>query len=154
MTLELRNFTRDDARDLWLWRNEEATRANSRDTAPVAWETHEQWCARSLTNPDRVIFIARIDGAKAGMVRFDRLGASRDYLVSIIVAPEQRGGGVGRALLSAGCEALLASRSPARLEAEIRNGNMASRRIFEACGFRKIETSGNDAFSAYERLFD
>ena len=150
--ISLRRFTQDDVRDLWLWRNEEETRRNSRDTAPVAFETHDQWCARSLTNPDRFILIAEREAAKAGMIRFDRLDARDVFRVSIIVAPGQRGAGMGRAILSAGCDALLALAGPARLEAEIREENIASRRVFESCGFGKDDSRSDAAFGLFTRL--
>ena len=149
--MKLRLFTKADIHDLWEWRNDEGTRLNSRETAPVELTTHEQWCARSLVNPDRTIFIAETGREKIGMIRFDRISGAPAFRISIIVAPGRRGGGHGRAMLEAGCKALLAQSGAAQIEAEIRSSTVASRRVFEACGFRFDETRADGAFLTYVR---
>ena len=69
-----------------------------------------------------------------GMVRFDVFDGGR-WLVGIHVAPERRGQGWGRALLSAGLERMAARQGATRFAAEIKEDNTASQRLFTACGF-------------------
>ena len=57
--------------------------------------------------------------------------------VSITVAPERRGTGIGRAMLQAAC----AQMAEADIEAAIRPDNLASRKLFESCGFTPIESA-------------
>lgn len=149
--MKLRRFSDQDIYDLWVWRNDEATRQNSRETALLDLATHQQWCARSLVNRARTILIAEAGDDKLGMIRFDRLNDTPCFLVSLIVAAERRGSGIGRKILTAGCATLLAQSGKARIEAEIRNANVASRRIFEACGFDQDTNRTDGDFLTYVR---
>jgi RimJ/RimL family protein N-acetyltransferase len=133
----LRQATEADAELLLAWRNDPVTRQFSLQTDPIALSEHQAWLAASLRNPDRRLLVGSIGAEPVGTVRFDRLddGAQR---VSIAISPEWRRRGVGRALQRAACREV----APSRLIAEIRENNVASRRIFRGCGFRR---SSHDA---------
>lgn len=139
--ISLRPATAADARIVWEWRNDPASRAASRTTAAIAWEDHAAWFPEALTT--RRMLIGEQDGAPVGLVRFDPDGAGGHW-VSINLAPQARGRGVGRRLLAA---AVATVAGP--LHAEIRAGNLASERIFQACGFRPAGRDG--AFARYRR---
>ena len=123
----LRSATPDDALDVLAWRNDSVTRAMSRNPAEIGREEHLAWFARALANPAMTLMIGEADGAKVGMVRFDR---GDETEVSINVNPAFRGRGHGLALL----QAALAQAS-GRVVAEVREDNEASRRLFERAGF-------------------
>jgi RimJ/RimL family protein N-acetyltransferase len=135
--LELRPAALGDAELVWLWRNDPATRAQSRTTAPIAWQDHIGWFTRALSDPGRRLIIAERNGLPVGMVRFDPADADDGFQVSIAVGPDARASGVGSALLQAGC-ALFPG---ARIHAFLRSGNEPSRRLFEACGFQPQESA-------------
>ena len=127
-----------DARDVWTWRNDAATRSASRETAPVPWPEHEAWFTRALAEPTKTLLIG-VDPdtrEKVGLVRFDLL-ESGERLVGINIAPDRRGRGYGRRLLA---EAL--QRQAGALVAEVRTENTASVRLFEKLGFRRRSESG------------
>ena len=137
-----------DRDDLFAWRNDPLTQRVSKNSVPIKWETHVAWFAAALASPDRTIYIGYSGTSKIGSIRFDRTGdAQHQFLVSIMIAPEQRGRGFGGALLRAGIGTL----PDALLKAEIAADNIASRRIFEACGFERIPDDGDSALLQYYR---
>src|ERR1700710_2742814 len=89
-----------DSRDLFDWRNDPDTRRVSRHSAPIDWETHAAWLAAALASPDRAIYIGHCGSKKIGSIRFDRVpDPDQKLLVSIVIAPSERGPGLGLALL-------------------------------------------------------
>jgi L-amino acid N-acyltransferase YncA len=139
--LTLRPAAAADARLVWAWRNDPVSRAASRDTAEIAWESHARWFPEALKS--RRMLIGEAGGAAVGLVRFDP-GPDGVHRVSINLAPEARGRGLGGRLLAAACATV-----DGPLAAEIREDNVASERIFLACGFRKLGQEG--AFGLYRR---
>lgn len=127
--MQLRRATPDDALDVLAWRNDPQTIAASK-TGAVDGAEHMAWFPKAIADERRALFIAEEGGRKVGMVRFDR--GDDAWLVSINVAPAERGKRYGEAILRAGIHAIGA----ARLLAEIKSDNLASIRIFEHCGFR------------------
>ena len=132
----VRPATLADGGQLWLWRNDPVTRAQSRTSEPVNWEDHVKWLAARLDRPDGYLFIAERNGVPVGTVRFDQLRIG-GHEVSIAVAPEQRSSGCGAAMLRAGCERI----GPGAIYASVREDNGPSRRLFESCGFTEIESA-------------
>lgn len=127
-----RPATSDDARDVWIWRNDPLTRAMSRSTDAVTWEGHAVWFENALANPEITLLIGEVEGEKVGMVRFDH---GPETEVSINVNPACRGRGYGLALLRQGV-----ALAGGEVFAEIRDENLASRRMFERAGFRLVAT--------------
>lgn len=133
--LTLRRADAHDSQALWSWRNDEATRAASLNDAPIPWDRHEQWFLATLSDPARAILIALDDGGdRVGMVRFD-VDSPATAIVSINVAPERRGDGVGRSLLHSALEWMTEQGHATTVIAVVRSDNSASLRIFEREGF-------------------
>lgn len=145
----VRRVAEQDSDDLLAWRNDEATRRSSKSTAPVPLADHLRWLAASLSNPDRLMFVGLLDDDKIGTVRFDRKpNAANSYTVSVTVNPAFRGRGHGKELLGAAIEEI----GPCALEAEIRDGNEASRKIFEACGFHCVGPAPDKGYSLFRTV--
>lgn len=146
--IDIRVATMADADDLFAWRNDPGTLANSRSTAAVTRADHDQWMKFSVIYgyPAHIVLIADSDAGKVGVVRFD---AAKDdtmrYEASVTVAPQRRGLGLGGAMLHAACDAM----AEYTIDAEIRTGNAASRKIFSSCGFQKV--GQRDGFVQYRR---
>ena len=134
--MTLREAAAADAESIWLWRNDPASRAASGDGAHIDLTTHRAWLARTLADPDRRLLIGEAGGRSVGMVRFDRVEGG--WRVSLNLAPEARGQGLGRRLLAQGVEAMARQ----RLVADIRPENHASVRTFAAYGFVQIGEAG------------
>ena len=131
--MRFRKATKEDSDNLFNWRNDQETRANSLNTAPVLREEHEAWLARTLKNPNRILFIIEEDGEAVGTIRADKLENENGYELSWTVAPEHRGKGIGKKMLF---QAVKEVDSPV-LKAKIKKENTASVKMAEATGFQK-----------------
>jgi len=150
----LRPATMHDADRLFFWRNDPVTCANSRSTAAVPREDHDRWMKFNvlLGQPEHAVIIAETElranlggvvtapfPGCIGVVRFD--AAKNDlmtYEVSITIAPEHRGAGLARPILAEACGYF----SDFAISAEVRHDNIASRKVFERCGFDEIGREG------------
>ena len=146
--IKLRPATLADADRLFSWRNDPVTLLNSRSTAAVPREDHDRWVQFNvlLGQPEHAVIIAETENGSVGVVRFD---AAKDdlmtYEASITIAPEYRGGGFARPILAEACGFF----SEFAISAEIRHDNIASRKLFERCGFDEIGRS--DGFLQYRK---
>jgi RimJ/RimL family protein N-acetyltransferase len=100
MTVTLRPARAGDAPLLLAWRNDPDTRRWSFSDAVVAPDAHAAWLAARLRDPETLLLVAEEDGAPVGQVRLDREEGGVG-VVSITVAPEARGRGLGLAMLTA-----------------------------------------------------
>ena len=136
MNVMLRAVDTADLYPLWLWVNDPAARAASSNQAPIEWETHVAWLAARLTSPDALILIAHSStGRPLGTIRFETDDGWMSARLSYLVAPESRGLGVGRALLTRGVETFSQAREGTRLVALVRGANGASRHLFTTLGW-------------------
>jgi len=137
----LRPATLADADRLFSWRNDPVTCANSRSTAAVPREDHDRWVQFNVLQgyPEHLVMIAEGEQGSVGVVRFD--AGKNDlmtYETSITVAPEARGLGIACMMLADACIYL----PDFAISAEVRHDNIASRKVFERCGFEEIGREG------------
>ena len=111
---------------VWAWRNDPVTRSMSKSTDKVPWEDHQAWYADHYHE------------MKIGWIYLARVGVVRvtDGEVSITVAPNWRKEGIGAQLL----------RSVEGRRATIRRGNEASQRLFERCGYERVNEDADYLF--------
>ena len=124
----------DDARALWEWRNDPATRAASRHHSVVPLEDHLTWLRATLQRDDRHLLIGSVDGTDVGTIRWD-LEGDREWEVSITVAGEARGRGMAGALLRAGEQWLAGVTDVRAYLAVVHTANEPSRRVFVSGGY-------------------
>jgi UDP-2,4-diacetamido-2,4,6-trideoxy-beta-L-altropyranose hydrolase len=140
--VRLRRAAMVDARALYSWANDPVTQAASFRSEPIAWEHHTDWLRARLDDDATTLFIGVSSQGAVGQVRFDR---SRDVdEISIGVAPEQRGLGVGRLLLRAALRWHARNAPGVMIRARVRLENTASQRMFDEAGFRNVAGT-NDA---------
>ncbi|XIA64089.1 UDP-2,4-diacetamido-2,4,6-trideoxy-beta-L-altropyranose hydrolase [Bradyrhizobium sp. TZ2] len=132
--LTLRRANANDARRLWLWRNDADARAMSGDSRPVPWDTHTTWLNNRLADPNTLIFIIEADGRPCGNVRF-RIELTGIAVVSIAMARNIRGLGYGAVALALACREAFRQRFCECIEARVKRENLASQRIFLKAGF-------------------
>lgn len=130
----LRKATMEDAPLLHRWRDDPAVRALSMTTAPIVYTDHCRWLEQALGDPGHLVFVAMVGHHPVGSLRY-RLEAG-EATVSVVVAPEMRGEGIGREILQAG-EAHLRAECGGSLKivAEVKPSNHASVQLFTASGF-------------------
>jgi UDP-2,4-diacetamido-2,4,6-trideoxy-beta-L-altropyranose hydrolase len=132
--LSVRQVELADALDLLSWRNDALTRAMSHSTSVISLEQHLTWFNNVLNDPGRYLLIAVAGEQKVGMVRYDRL-SDNEWEVSIVMAPQARGRGLGKQLLFQGLQRFYIEHPHVSLLAEIKTGNTVSQALFTSLGF-------------------
>lgn len=131
----LRRATQKDVETAYLWRNAESTRRFFRDPSPVNWSVHVEWWSQTLERPNRHLLIGVVGSCDIGVVRFD-LVQPDEVEVSLYLAPELTGLGLGSALLRAARYWVSSQLSQVRqVRADVDPGNSKSARAFEAAGY-------------------
>ena len=132
----IRRITTDDSEDIFHWRNNQVTRQMSHHSDLIVWEDHERWFLATLQNPNRVLLMGenKETKQKIGVVRFDVEGERA--LVSINLSPDMRGKGLAVAFLNEAVEFFNSHFVAVNyIDAEIKDENAASIKVFERCGF-------------------
>lgn len=122
----LRPATETDALPVLEWQRHPDTRRHARNPAVPRESEHLAWFARKLSDPNCILLIAEIASERVGMIRLDRHG--NGWELSIIVAPEMQGRGIGIAML-----AMIDVSGP--VYAEVLPGNERSHRLFCRAGW-------------------
>lgn len=131
----IRAVARGDGDLLLAWANDLETRANSFHEETIKPAEHKAWLDTKLSDKRCWMCLAEdATGRCFGTVRIE--GDDRPT-VSISLAPTHRGLGLGERLLSSACAAY-PQRKRRMLRAEVRKENLASKKIFEANGFRVV----------------
>ncbi|MEM7568425.1 MAG: GNAT family N-acetyltransferase [Pseudomonadota bacterium] len=133
--VELRLATKDDAAQLLSWRNDPATRAASLTDHPISPVDHYTWLEKTLRMETRTLWIAESGRQAVGTVRLDTANDRQE--LSWTVAPDARGKGFGKAMVSAALD-----RTEGPIRARIRPENAPSRAIARACGFTRVYLEG------------
>jgi CMP-N-acetylneuraminic acid synthetase/RimJ/RimL family protein N-acetyltransferase len=131
--VRLRPVTAADRLALWRWRNDPATRRASFDRREIPLEEHTRWLERSLALRERKLWIVVAGAAAVGTVRLDV--EDRAGTVSIALAPQARGRGLGVAALHALAGEGFGPLGLATLRARVRPDNRASLAAFRRAGY-------------------
>lgn len=109
---------------------------------PDMHEGYAWWLGRELQNPRAVVLAAargrRVVGYAYGRLEGRDWNALREpcgHAIDLVLAPEERGAGVGRALARALFQALETRGAP-RVVLEAASRNRRAQRLFRALGFR------------------
>ena len=146
--MTLRPAGEEDSERVMAWRNDPDAVRFSVTGRPVTSEEHRAWFARLRSHGSRShLWIAEERGAPVGQVRVDVDGDVGT--VSIAVAPDRRGQGLGTAMLRAVSGQAPGALALTRLVALVRVDNPASLRAFEAAGFHRAGVA-RDAFLELE----
>lgn len=114
------------------WANDPETRAASFNSDPISRAAHNAWFAESLAGA-RHLYIIERNGSPAGLARLDPAMAG-EAIVSLTIAPEHRGHGIGPTALAA-LSTQAARLGISRLLAKIQKSNTRSQRAFERAGY-------------------
>lgn len=128
---ELVPITRDDAELVFQWQSFPGLRTHFRNPEPPTWADHVAWLDRRLRDGASQTLIITLGRIPAGLVQLDRDASGVGTEISILVAPELQGRGVARRATRSVLEYLPGR----RIIAHVRPENLASRRLFLACGF-------------------
>jgi len=138
-SLEIRLAGHDDCKDIFEWRNDKLTRQMSKNIGFVEWKDHVRWFENCLRDINCYILLCENKKKqKVAVVRFEI--NSTNALVSINLAPNQRGKGYSSNCLSSSIAFLSDINTDVKiLYAEIKDSNIASQKIFLSNGFEPFE---------------
>ena len=134
--VNVRPAEESDAKEIFIWRNDETSRRMSHSMNTVEWASHLKWYLSALNNPNTCLLVCYLSkkNEKVGVVRFSIKNSLA--LTSINIAPIMRGQGLATICLNSSISFFKKKYvEVVNLEAEIKSNNIASRRAFEQVGF-------------------
>ena len=139
MPVTVRHAIVDDADKLLEWRNDPETIRFSTTNTGVSKDEHRTWIEGKLKSEETMILIGcdSASGEEMGVVRFDAHD-EHFWIVSINLAPTWRGRKMAAPLLDEAV-AVFGNEHTAILTAYVKQDNIASRKVFERCGFALYE---------------
>ena len=139
---------------IWSWRNDQKTREMSKNKELISWEDHSIWFRDSLKSPNKIIFIGFYNQNPVGIVSFNAIkGTTDQYIISINVSPQERGKGIGKALLSKSIRKLKTDFPLSnKLFAHVRKENSVSNILFKKIGFKLINSDEEDYFIFFRKI--
>ena len=141
----VREALKNDLKDIFDWRNDDYSRSMFRNTNKVEIKDHQEWFSKILNDPSRKIYIGLMNYDKIGVCRFDFDETKNISKVSITLNPSMRGKKLGFSLLENSITKYKKINN-SKLFAEVRKENYPSIKIFEKCGFIKINSDKNFIF--------
>lgn len=125
----IRKASIHDSQNIFQWRNMPFVRSVSRNQNLIAWEDHQKWMTSVISSKSKNLLIGELRGSPVGVVRFDLDDDLAE--VSIYLAPEAQGQGLGECLLRCAEEWLAANDPPLhRLKATVLGGNDRASKLF------------------------
>jgi len=160
LRLTLRAATNDDSALLFGWVNSPDSLASKLLTVEaIDRADHDRWLEQRLSEQGTQLWIAESDGKPVGQVRLQQEPAGIG--VDIYVAPDCRGRGVGKAMLSQAGDRSREVWPGLPLLARVRVENDASIALFKGAGFVPSEDCKDhlmfvrsEATSRVDRVFD
>lgn len=116
-----------DSEILLKLRNDPVTRSGSHHSEKISQKDHDRWFNATLKDPNIQLYVFEIDKKFVGTVRSDFDEGT--YKLSWTVAPEERGKGIGKKMVS-----LLANELKTPIRAEVKESNIASIKIAKFIG--------------------
>ncbi|MDP8230775.1 MAG: GNAT family N-acetyltransferase [Candidatus Gorgyraea atricola] len=137
--LVLRKIEQSDREDLFSWRNDKTTRGMSFNKNYISIEKHNIWFERVIADSNRVFYIGEIKPhRKIGVIRFDKTKEGC-YEISINLALQYRGQGLGKVFIREACIKLINEKTVKEIAASVKTENTSSVKSFNNAGFTKIE---------------
>lgn len=134
ITLDIRRVEQKDSDILLEWQRHPDTRRWALDPSVPTEEGHRKWFAGKLSDPACIFLMAEKEKKPVGVVRLDLMAERNGYLISIVIAPDCRGSGLGRDALT-----LVRMLLPDEyLYAEVLPENTASLGLFHGSGYRHV----------------
>lgn len=141
-SLVVRMAQSEDASDILRWRNDSHTRGMSRNSDLILEKDHQIWLEKTLRDPNFCLIVGLYSNVKFGIVRFNK-DKLNEWEVGINIAPEARGKGLGKILLSAALSNFALKHSNVMLNAEVKLFNKVSQHLFESLGFSLASQVGD-----------
>jgi RimJ/RimL family protein N-acetyltransferase len=150
--IKIRSAEEHDSKDIFEWRNDRVTREMSHSSELIPWRNHSKWFSSSLDLKSRTLLICEDDlGEKIAMIRFDT--SETNSVISINLNPSQRGKGLAQSCLVGSISFFSKENIEIKnFTAEIKEGNIASQKIFLGVGFIKYQVKYDIGF--YKKILE
>lgn len=147
----LRKVTKNDIKLLFDWANDPDVRANAKNSKFITWDEHVVWFNNRLADKSSYMYILGDLQENVGVVRFDKI--SEGLMISYLIDKKYRGKGFGTVLLKEGLKKIDAFLNRSNLFAYVKEGNVASEKIFNKLGFvlKRVEIINNIRFNIYQK---
>lgn len=133
----------DDMKDVFDLSNDDLVRQNSFNQDEIDWENHQKWFKNKLKDKNCMFLIVRdFNNNLISQIRFDKIKDTEGD-ISISISPEFRGKGYGTKVLKAGTEKIFSGQRIKKINAYVKNENVASKTIFEKAGYILMEKDSN-----------
>lgn len=140
----------EDAHFIWDARNGGNAALHYRNNSTPKFEDHLAWLETALSDPLRILWIARLGTQDIGHIRLDCDTPDQHAAeISLYMPPAFRGMGLGPCMLSNATQQAF-DLGIQILTAEVHSENTASQRSFEAAGYQLSNTAANQ-FKKYEK---
>lgn len=145
MNIKTRLAQPGDAQRIWEIRNEPASLAVASNPEAIPLAQHITWFnGKYFAEKGHICFVAEVDQNVVGYSRFDLNNGH--YVNSIAIASSMHGKGIGTLLLRQSIEQL---KPLIPIHAEIRKFNVASIKMFERVGFKKVSEDEKNLYFQY-----
>lgn len=137
----------EDRRYVWEVNNDPSVRERAIDTDDIPWRDHVAWYADVLSDPTRLLFVARHAGRDCGVVRYDLDPEAGEAEITIALAQAFRGRHLGRRIIRRSASTVLERPDVKRIVAHVRPDNAPSLRAFRGAGYvgrGRVEVRGAD----------
>ena len=134
--LYLREAGNEDIMLLYQWANDEEVRKNAFLSAPIPFETHQDWFSRAIENKNEVLYILMEEDLPIGQIRFSihKNEAEIDYSIR----KEYRGQGYGKKMIELGIVRFSREHPDVGVFiAKVKTYNEPSIRCFQNNGFKE-----------------
>ncbi len=136
--LRLRNATISDTDLFFQWVNDSTVRANSLNSEIIPFDTHKNWFAKKVTNPQSRIYIFENETQPVGQIRFDLSETMAE--VDISIDSKYRGNGLSAFLIQEGVSKLVGDGVECTgIVGVVKEANCGSAKAFEKAGFEMTE---------------
>jgi UDP-2,4-diacetamido-2,4,6-trideoxy-beta-L-altropyranose hydrolase len=130
----LRKAESRDVYDVYELSNEPEARRNSFNQEKIALKNHREWFVHKLKEKDYLFLIAEVNNDCIGYVRFD-VNRNKAF-ISICINKNLRGFGAGETVIQNALEYFKSIKPQVKtVKAYIKEGNIASERLFEKTHF-------------------
>ena len=135
-SISFRVVTKQDCRDLWLWRNNSDVRKWSFEGEEIEYESHKKWFEKKFKDKKmRIYIVQNSKGEKIGQIRFEEKTNMLTH-VNINLNPKFIGKGFGSKIIKIATKSFMKERSNVKnIIAEIVAGNVISRKAFQKAGY-------------------
>ena len=135
--LKLRPGALQDCEFVWELANDPDVRRVAFHQNKIPWNSHKKWFAAKINDPHSSIFLLTTAKKKLlGQIRFDTTNGETE--VDISIDQKFRGCGLGSYLISEGVKIFIKRNPQLKINAYVKDNNMASIQAFKKAGFKWV----------------